>query len=196
MAASGGAAAPGSAAPAATRFTVHGPLEEARPAQKRSLAAPAPRTAQPARQKVDKNALSARGQPAGVEDATMWKVVTGRRSGRSSPTSLADDASPRKSPRGSSVASEAECSETEDTEQTTDASPRRSLRLAHSESAESAASPEEGVVARARQLAEVGWTAADTLKGYRKVDGKVVKMVHRADTPERRRMSDDLVRHA
>ena len=61
---------------------------------------------------------------------------------------------------------------------------------------ESAASLEEGVVARARQLAEVGWTAADILKGYRKVDGKVVKMVHRADTPERRRMSDALVRHA
>ena len=162
--------------------------------QKRSLAAPAPRTAQPARQKVDKNALSARGQPAGVEDATMWKVVTGRRSGRSSPTSLADDASPRKSPRGSSVASEAECSETEDTEQTTDASPRRSLRLTHSEST---ASPEEAAVVRARRLAEAGWTAADILNGYRKgADGRVVKMTHRADTPERRRMSDALVRRA
>ena len=153
VAAGGGAAtAPDSAAPAATHFTVHEPRKEARPVQKRALAVPAPRAAQPTRQKVDKNALSARGQPAGGgEDAAMWNVVTGRRkSGRSSPTSSADDVSPRKSPRGSSVASEAECSETEDTEQTTVASPRRSLRLAHSESA---ASPEEGVVARARQLA-------------------------------------------
>ena len=178
-------AAPVPADNTAARFTVHAPSKEARQV-KRAPAAPAPRAVQPARQKVDKNALSARGLPAGGEQ--QWTVVTGRKkSGRSSPASPTDNASPRKSPRGSSAASDTDVSEMEEEQASCPPEPGHArARLA----------------ARAERLVVEGWTAADIVRGSRVgPDGQVMRITYDptiAEKPSEQRqiMHDALVSRA